>query len=52
MEVVEHDELVVRHEATRERGADEARTAGQKDFLPAQSHDRPVYPRDSSKLGA
>jgi hypothetical protein len=52
VQVVEHDDLVLRHETTREGGTDEARTARHEDLLAAQSHDRPVYPRDSAKLTA
>ena len=52
VQVVEHDDLVLGHEPPRERGADEARAAGHQDLLPAQSHDRPVYPRDFSQTEA
>jgi len=50
VQVVEHHDLVLGHQPTRERGADEARPAGHEDFLPCQSHDGPVYPRDSATL--
>ena len=39
VQVVEDDDLVLRHEPPRERGADEARAARHEDLLPAQSHD-------------